>query len=171
MSGYSASFDEIASVNLFRRYEREVVFGASNAHRQPVPVTLITGALGSGSTTLLRHILSRKMNLNITAIVNDFAAINIDEKLIKKTNKNNTTKPNTNMDEAKQSEDLVQVHELSNGCMCCVADLETQFEQGTVMNKTIIVYSEMVMMVMSEYEDNDCICSCWKGIECIGRFR
>lgn len=65
--------------------------------RTTTPITVLSGFLGAGKTTLTNHILS-KCN-NIAVIVNDMSAINIDAKLIKRTSE--------------------QMIELSNGCICC----------------------------------------------------
>ena len=64
-----------------------------------LPVTIITGALGSGKTTLINHILKNNKGLKAAVIVNEFGKIGIDNKLIV------TTKEN--------------IIELSNGCICC----------------------------------------------------
>ncbi|MBV1906420.1 MAG: GTP-binding protein [Pseudomonadales bacterium] len=62
------------------------------------PVTVITGYLGAGKTTLINRLLSESTK-NIGVLVNDFGALNIDADLIR--NNNGTTM------------------ELTNGCMCC----------------------------------------------------
>lgn len=66
---------------------------------QRIPITLLTGFLGSGKTTLVNHILSNPDSGKIAVIVNEFGDIGIDGDLITKT-----------------SEDML---ELSNGCICC----------------------------------------------------
>jgi G3E family GTPase len=64
-----------------------------------VPVTILAGFLGAGKTTVLKRLLTGTHGLRISAIVNDFGAINLD------------------------AQDIEQVHddviELSNGCSCC----------------------------------------------------
>lgn len=72
--------------------------------RQRIPVTVLVGFLGSGKTTLLNRILSQA-DRRYAVIVNDFAALGIDSKLVR-----------------HRTEELV---ELSNGCICCTlrADL------------------------------------------------
>jgi G3E family GTPase len=47
-----------------------------------LPLTLITGFLGSGKTTLLRRVLERARSRRIACIVNEFASVDIDGKLI-----------------------------------------------------------------------------------------
>ncbi len=64
-----------------------------------LPVTIITGYLGSGKTTLVNHILQNNKGLKVAVIVNEFGEIGIDNQLIVST-----------------KEDII---ELSNGCICC----------------------------------------------------
>ena len=70
-----------------------------------LPITLLTGYLGSGKTTLINHILNNQKGYKIAVIVNDIGEVNIDAELIQKggvvTEKDNN---------------LVA---LSNGCICC----------------------------------------------------
>ena len=79
-----------------------------------VPITLITGYLGSGKTTLINHILRNANNHKMAVIVNDIGEVNIDAELIE----------NTGVVSGKD-ENLVA---LSNGCICCTLkkDLITQ---------------------------------------------
>ena len=72
-----------------------------------VPVTLVTGFLGAGKTTLVNRILSERHGERIAVIVNEFGDVGIDGRLVQGV-----------------EEDVV---ELSNGCLCCTirGDLET----------------------------------------------
>ena len=70
-----------------------------------VPITLITGYLGSGKTTLVNHILKNAKNHKMAVIVNDIGEVNIDAELIAKGGV-----------VSSQDNNLVA---LQNGCICC----------------------------------------------------
>ena len=74
---------------------------------QPIPVTILSGFLGSGKTSVLKHILTSKDHkLKVAVIVNDMAELNIDGQTILRTNHvvKSTKK---------------EVVTLQNGCICC----------------------------------------------------
>ena len=74
-----------------------------------IPATVITGFLGAGKTTLVRHLLENNQGKRIALIVNEFGDVGVDGDLLKSCGIPGCT-----------DEDVV---ELSNGCLCCtVAD-------------------------------------------------
>jgi cobalamin biosynthesis protein CobW len=80
-----------------------------------IPVTVVTGFLGSGKTTLMRHILSHANGLRIAVIVNEFGELGIDGEILKGCGIGCE-------DEAGSSER--NLYELANGCLCCTVQEE-----------------------------------------------
>jgi G3E family GTPase len=64
-----------------------------------IPVTVISGFLGAGKTTLVNHLLTRHTGANIGVIVNEFGEVGIDGDLI-----------------VADEEALIEIR---NGCICC----------------------------------------------------
>lgn len=73
--------------------------GAGGSADAAVPLTLLTGFLGAGKTTLVNRVLRGKAGVPVGVLVNDFGAIDIDRELI-----------------AGESEGVLS---LANGCICC----------------------------------------------------
>src|ERR1700731_2322949 len=74
-----------------------------------VPCTIVTGFLGAGKTTLIRHVLAHAQGRRLAIIVNEFGDVGIDGEILKGCG-----------DAACPEGNIV---ELANGCLCCtVAD-------------------------------------------------
>ncbi len=72
---------------------------------QKVPVTVITGFLGAGKTSLIRHLLEKANGKRLALIINEFGDLGVDGELLKGCG-----------DETCSEDDIV---ELTNGCLCC----------------------------------------------------
>lgn len=74
-----------------------------------IPVTVVTGFLGAGKTTLVRHLLAHAGGKRIALIINEFGELGVDKEVLAGCG-----------DETCREEDMI---ELANGCICCtVAD-------------------------------------------------
>lgn len=79
-----------------------------------VPVTVITGFLGAGKTTLIRHLLQNNQGRKIAVLVNEFGEVGIDGELLK------------DCQICDDNEDNLpsNIVELTNGCLCCTVQEE-----------------------------------------------
>jgi G3E family GTPase len=82
-----------------------------------IPTNIITGFLGVGKTTAIRHLLATKpSHERWSVLVNEFGEIGIDGALLKDTN--------------------AQIREVPGGCMCCVADLPMRMALNMLIART-----------------------------------
>lgn len=86
----------------------------SSLRLRKIPVTVVTGLLGSGKTTLIRHVLTHTQGRRIAVVVNEFGAIGFDGALIRAACGDLTEGQST----APSCSD-VEVLELADGCICC----------------------------------------------------
>ncbi len=81
-----------------------------------IPVTVITGFLGSGKTTTIRHLLQNNQGRRIAVLVNEFGEVGIDGELLQSCqvcdDENEAGAVNSN------------IVELTNGCLCCTVQEE-----------------------------------------------
>jgi cobalamin biosynthesis protein CobW len=78
-----------------------------------IPVTVITGFLGAGKTTLIRHLLQNNRGRRIAIVVNEFGEIGIDGELLRDCQV---------CDETEVVD--TRIVELNNGCLCCTVQEE-----------------------------------------------
>jgi cobalamin biosynthesis protein CobW len=79
-----------------------------------IPVTIITGFLGSGKTTLIRHLLQNNQGRRIAVLVNEFGELGIDGELLK----------SCQICPEDGSDSDNNIFELTNGCLCCTVQEE-----------------------------------------------
>ena len=76
---------------------------------EKIPVTILTGILGAGKTTLIRNLILKNKSKKLAVIINEFGDLGVDGEIVKQCS-----------DETCPEENIL---ELANGCICCtVAD-------------------------------------------------
>lgn len=68
----------------------------------PLPVTVLTGFLGSGKTTLVNRLLKERPGTRFGMVVNEFGEASLESQLVENRNR--------------------PIHELPSGCLCCVSE-------------------------------------------------
>jgi len=86
-----------------------------------IPVTVITGFLGAGKTTLVRHLLSHAKGKRIALIINEFGDLGVDREVIA-----------AGGHDSCREEDMI---ELSNGCICCTVAEDFIPTMETLLNR------------------------------------
>ncbi len=102
-----------------------------NEYGSKIPVTVITGFLGSGKTTLIRHLLQNNQGKRIAVLVNEFGELGIDGELLRDCQVCDEEEMGKGQ-EASSSDTLSpiahrpspQIVELTNGCLCCTVQEE-----------------------------------------------
>jgi len=91
-----------------------------------IPVTVVTGFLGSGKTSLLSNALKNAAGKRIAVIVNEFGELDVDADLLRNCpvegceDDDSATGQNSGPDSGPES----KIYELANGCICCTVQEE-----------------------------------------------
>ncbi|MBV7377469.1 cobalamin biosynthesis protein CobW [Maritimibacter dapengensis] len=105
--------------------------------RSKIPATVVTGFLGAGKTTLIRHMLDNANGKRIALIINEFGDLGVDGDILKGCG-----------DETCSEDDIM---ELSNGCICCtvaedfVPTLEALLDRETPPDHIVIETSGLAL--------------------------
>jgi len=81
----------------------------------PLPVTVVSGYLGAGKTSLINHLLRHPGGRRIMVMVNDFGALDIDADLLESADEDTVT--------------------LSNGCICCTMGTELIYALADALDR------------------------------------
>jgi G3E family GTPase len=108
------------------------------------PILLITGFLGSGKTTFINWLLETNPNKNISLILNEFGAVKLESQFI-------------------SQKDGVEIAELANGCMCCVAKSDIPRVINHILQNA--PQTEQIVIEASGLSDPDPILASLRGPE------
>jgi G3E family GTPase len=95
---------------------------STHAAALPIPIVLVAGFLGSGKTTLMRHLITaaHERGLRCAVIVNEFGEVDVDANILRQSFGAPTNGNETHFDTAAGTlfaDDLVA--SLAGGCACC----------------------------------------------------
>lgn len=118
-----------------------------------LPVTVLSGFLGAGKTTVLTHILNNRQGKKVAVIVNDMSEINIDKARVQ--------------DEVSLNHQQEKLVEMSNGCICCTLREDLLIEVTKLAQQGRFDYLVIESTGISEplpvaetftFEDEDGVC-------------
>ncbi len=104
---------------------------------EKIPATIVTGFLGAGKTTLIRHLLENARGRRIALVINEFGDIGVDGDILKSCGVESCSEEN--------------IIELANGCICCtVADdflpaIETLLKRSDAIDHIVIETSGLAL--------------------------
>ncbi|QCJ48334.1 GTP-binding protein [Haloprofundus sp. MHR1] len=79
----------------------------SDTDADRIPVTVVSGYLGAGKTTLVNHVLQNRRGMEVAVVVNDMGEVNVDAELL------------ADAADSGDGDSDEGVLDLSNGCICC----------------------------------------------------
>ena len=91
----------------------------------PLPVTVLSGFLGAGKTTVLNHILANREGRRVAVIVNDMSEVNIDGALVRGGPGESMLDSDIALNRSEE-----RLIEMSNGCICCTLREDLLIEVG-----------------------------------------